>query len=167
MEKIFVGTLDGLFKVIRSNGAWKIEGKDLPGAEVNCLGVRPDRREVLYAGVRGGGLFRSDDDGKRWNRVGGGALSDKVRALALDPSNPKVVYVGTEPAALWRSEDEGKSWKEIEGVKKLAGERKWTYPVPFDQIDSFSDLVKLELRLFKDQMARFEDERQASIPIRD
>jgi photosystem II stability/assembly factor-like uncharacterized protein len=133
MEKIFVGTLDGLFKVIRSNGAWKIEGKDLPGAEVNCLGVRPDRREVLYAGVRGGGLYRSDDDGKRWNRVGGGALSDKVRALALDPSNPKVVYVGTEPAALWRSEDEGKSWKEIEGVKKLAGERKWTYPVPFIQ----------------------------------
>lgn len=130
MEKLFIGTLDGLFKVIRSNGDWKIEGKDLPGDEVNCLGVRPDRREVLYAGVRGGGLYRSDDGGKRWNRVGEGVLSDKIRALALDPSNPKVVYVGTEPAALWKSEDEGKTWKEIAGVKKLADERKWTYPVP-------------------------------------
>jgi photosystem II stability/assembly factor-like uncharacterized protein len=85
---------------------------------------------VLYAGVRGGGLYRSDDGGKRWTRVGEGVLSDKIRALALDPSNPKVVYVGTEPAALWKSEDEGKTWKEIAGVKKLADERKWTYPVP-------------------------------------
>jgi photosystem II stability/assembly factor-like uncharacterized protein len=129
MERIFVGTLDGIFRVAR-NGGWKIEGKDLAGAEVNCLGVRPNRREMVYAGVRGGGLYRSDDAGKRWQRLGEGVVSDKVRALALDPSNPKVLYVGTEPAALWKSEDEGKSWKELGGVRKLADERKWTYPVP-------------------------------------
>ncbi|MGH7770243.1 MAG: WD40/YVTN/BNR-like repeat-containing protein, partial [Candidatus Binatia bacterium] len=132
MKNIFVGTLDGIFKVVR-NGGWKIESKELAGAEVSCLGVRPDRREVLYAGVRGGGLYRSDDAGKRWRRLGEGALSDKVRTLALDPSNPKFVYVGTEPAALWKSDDEGKTWKELAGVRKLADERKWTYPVPVIQ----------------------------------
>jgi len=130
VEKLFVGTLDGIFRVVRSNGEWQIEGRDLPGAEVNCLCIRPDRREVLYAGVRGGGLYRSHDAGKRWTRLGEGALSDKVRALALDPSNPAVVYVGTEPAALWKSEDEGRSWREITGVRELSDNRKWTYPVP-------------------------------------
>jgi photosystem II stability/assembly factor-like uncharacterized protein len=88
---------------------------------------------VIYAGVRGGGLYRTEDAGKSWNRFGEGVLSDKIRALALDPSNPKVIYVGTEPPSLWRSEDEGKSWKEIVGVKRLADERKWTYPVPVIQ----------------------------------
>jgi Sortilin, neurotensin receptor 3, len=133
MEALFVGTLDGLFKVVPTKDAWKVAAKDLSGAEVNCLVVRPDRRNVLYAGVRGGGLYRSEDNGKSWNRLGEGVLSDKIRAVALDPSNPKVIYVGTEPPSLWRSEDEGKSWKELTGVKKLADERKWTYPVPVIQ----------------------------------
>lgn len=133
MDAIFLGTLDGVQKVVRADGEWKIAAKDLPGAEVNCLVARPDHREVLYAGVRGGGLYRTEDAGKSWKRIGEAVLSDKIRALALDPSDPKVVYVGTEPPALWRSQDEGKSWKELAGVKKLAKERKWTYPGPVIQ----------------------------------
>src|SRR5437870_10765642 len=106
MKAIFVGTLNGVSKVVPSNGGWKVEVKSLDGAEVNCLALRPDRREVLYAGVRGGGLYRSEDSGKNWKRLGEGVLSDKIRAFALDPSNVKVMYVGTEPATVWRSEDE-------------------------------------------------------------
>ncbi len=129
MEKIFVGTLDGIYRVVR-NGGWKIESKDLAGAEVNALAVSPNKREVVFAGIRGGGVFRSDDSGRNWRRLGKGVLSDKVRALSLDPSNPEVVYVGTEPPALWKSEDGGKTWQEVQGVKTLAEARKWTYPVP-------------------------------------
>jgi photosystem II stability/assembly factor-like uncharacterized protein len=133
MEAIFVGTLDGVAKVVPSDGGWKVAAKSLGGAEVNCLAVRPDRREVVYAGVRGGGLYRSEDSGTNWQRLGESVLSDKIRAFALDPSNSKVMYVGTEPAAVWRSEDEGKSWQELTGVRSLADERKWTYPVPMIQ----------------------------------
>lgn len=130
MEAIFIGTLDGVFKVARPNGGWKIQARGLAGAEVNCLGIRTDLRQIVYAGVRGGGLYRSSDGGEQWSRLGEGVLPDKIRALALDPLNPQVIYVGTEPASLWRSEDEGKSWKEIPGVRKLANERQWIYPVP-------------------------------------
>ena len=133
MKAILVGTLNGVWKVVSSDGGWKIEAKALDGAEVNCLALRPDRKEIVYAGVRGGGLYRSDDAGTNWQRLGEGVLSDKIRAFALDPSNATVMYVGTEPAAVWRSEDEGKSWKELAGVRKLADERKWTYPVPVIQ----------------------------------
>ena len=113
MEALFVGTLDGLFKVVPTENTWKVEAKDHSGAEVNCLVVRPDRRNVLYAGVRGGGLYRCEDNGKSWNRLGEGILSDKIHGMALDPSNPKVIYVGTEPPSLWRSEDEE---EELEGT---------------------------------------------------
>jgi photosystem II stability/assembly factor-like uncharacterized protein len=131
MEAIFVGTLDGVFKVTRwPREGWQVASKDLPGMEVNVLALRSDKREVVYAGVRGGGLFRSDDAEKNWRRLGEKVLSDKVRALALDPTHPDIVYVGTEPPALWKSEDGGNSWKELSGVARLATERRWTYPVP-------------------------------------
>jgi photosystem II stability/assembly factor-like uncharacterized protein len=134
MEAIFVGTLDGVFKVTRTSGdGWQVASKDLPGMEINALALRPDKREVVYAGIRGGGLFRSNDAGKNWRRLGERVLSDKIRALALDPSNPDMIYVGTEPAALWKSEDGGHSWRELSGVSRLANERRWTYPVPVIQ----------------------------------
>lgn len=67
------------------------------------------------------------------SRVYEGIATTPIRAFALDPSNSKVMYAGTEPAAVWRSEDEGRSWKELTGVRSLADERKWTYPVPMIQ----------------------------------
>jgi photosystem II stability/assembly factor-like uncharacterized protein len=134
MEAIFVATLDGVFKVSRSSRSdWEVVSKNLLGMEVNVLAMHPNRREIVYAGIRGGGLYRTDDAGKNWRRLGEKILSDKVRALALDPSNPEIVYVGTEPPALWKSEDGGINWKELPGVSRLANERRWTYPVPVIQ----------------------------------
>ena len=145
MEAILVGTLDGIFRVLDANCRWQIASKELSGMEVNVVAVHPHRREIVYAGIRGGGLFRSDDAGKNWRRVGEEVLADKVRALAIDPANPESVYVGTEPPALWKSDDGGKSWRELSNVSRLAHERRWTYPVPMIQphIRSIADrLVK-------------------------
>jgi len=134
MQALFVGTLDGVFKVIRSKQGWEIRLRDLAGLEVNALAIHPAQRHVIYAGVRGGGLYRSDDGGGTyWQPLGVDVLSDKIRALALDPADSEIVYVGTEPPALWKSEDGGVTWKEIVGVAKLAKERKWNYPVPVIQ----------------------------------
>ena len=44
MDAIFVGTLDGVFKVARSNGDWRVASKDLPGMEVRTLRSRRFRR---------------------------------------------------------------------------------------------------------------------------
>lgn len=134
MEAIFVGTLDGVFKVVRTaSGGWNIVSQELGGMEANVLASHPRRREIVYAGIRGGGLHRTDDHGKHWRRLGAEVLSEKVRALALDPSSPETIYVGTEPPGLWRSEDGGDSWKELSGIRRMATERRWTYPVPVIQ----------------------------------
>jgi hypothetical protein len=58
MEAIFIGTLDGIYKIAPAGGGWKIAGQDLAGAEVNCLVISPGRRNVVYAGLPGG---RRDD----------------------------------------------------------------------------------------------------------
>jgi photosystem II stability/assembly factor-like uncharacterized protein len=133
MEALMVGTLDGVFRVTRSNAGWQVASQSLKGMEANAVAVHPSRRAIVYAGIRGGGVYRTDDAGKSWQRLGAEVLSDKIRALALDPSNPDIVYVGTEPPGLWKSADGGASWKEIAGVSRLASEKRWTYPVPVIQ----------------------------------
>jgi hypothetical protein len=65
MEAIFIGTLDGIYKIVPAGGRWKIAGQDLAGAEVNCLAISPDRRNVIYAGLRGG---RRDDNDRPGGR---------------------------------------------------------------------------------------------------
>lgn len=129
MQALFVGTLDGLFKVIRTKQGWEIRSRNLAEMEVNALAIHPMQRQVIFAGTRGDGLYRSDDMGQGWERLGEALLSDKIRALALDPSDPNTIYVGSEPPALWKSEDGGESWRELAGVRQLASERRWSYPV--------------------------------------
>ena len=50
MKAIFVGTLNGVLKVILIQREWKIEAKALDGAEVNCLALRPDREKSCTRG---------------------------------------------------------------------------------------------------------------------
>jgi photosystem II stability/assembly factor-like uncharacterized protein len=131
MEAIFVGTLDGIFKITRSSGReWQVADQQLPGSEVSLLATHPSQRGVVYAGSRGGGLCRSQDAGKSWQRLGENFLSNKIRALTVDPNDAQTIYVGTEPPSLWQSKDGGETWKELPGVSRLANERRWTYPVP-------------------------------------
>jgi photosystem II stability/assembly factor-like uncharacterized protein len=40
------------------------------------------------------------------------------------------MYIGIEPAGLLISDDEGRTWREAPGVREIAQNRKWTYPVP-------------------------------------
>ena len=103
MKSLLVGTLDGVFKVVKSGSTWKIASQTLRGMEVNALVKRPDKSGTFYGGVRGGGVYRTDDAGVSWRRLGENVLSDKIRTLALDPSSPDIVYVGTEPPGLWKS----------------------------------------------------------------
>ncbi len=130
MQALFVGTLDGLFKVIRTKQGWEIRSRNLAEMEVSALAIHPMQRLVIFAGTRGDGLYRSDDMGQNWDRLGEALLPDKIRALTLDPGDPDLVYVGTEPAALWKSQDGGETWRELVGVAQLAKERQWSYPVP-------------------------------------
>jgi photosystem II stability/assembly factor-like uncharacterized protein len=60
-------------------------------------------------------VFRSDDDGMTWRRLGGGLpvpAPSPFRALLVDPLDPDRIYLATaEPhATIWGSADRGESW---------------------------------------------------------
>ena len=62
-----------------------------PSRSVRTLLVGPGGE--LYAGMRGGGVFRSDDGGEHWRPVNQGLTSPDVRALLVGPEGE--LYAGT------------------------------------------------------------------------
>ena len=129
MQSILVGTIDGIFRCHEQNRSWMVQQKTLDGQEVPCIAVQPDNRNHVYAGTRAGGLFKSLDGGGKWEKIGTETLRGKIRSLAIDPVHPATMYIGTEPAGLLISDDEGRTWRDAPGVREIAHNRKWTYPV--------------------------------------
>jgi hypothetical protein len=85
----------------------------------------------LWAGTIPGGLFRSDDHGKRWQLVrglwdrpersqwfGGGYDQPGIHSICVDPRDPRTLRIAISSGGVWRSDDEGASWTQTaEGMR--------------------------------------------------
>lgn len=100
----------------------------------------PKNPDVAYAGLwearqgpwengawngTGGGVYKSTDNGKTWNKLAGGLPDNIIQAnLAIAPSNPNRVFasVALSPGlVLYRSDDAGASWTRITTDPRPAG----------------------------------------------
>ena len=59
---------------------------------------------------KGGGLFRSDDEGDTWIRIAAEEITDKVSALAVYGTT---LYAGTSDSGVFHSNDKGDSWTAV------------------------------------------------------
>lgn len=82
------------------------------------MAMDPSNPNILYAGTGGpfgGGLYKTTDAGKSWNKIGGDSLADGVISIAIDSQNSSIVYAGTaQRGILWKSTDAGKHWSRTE-----------------------------------------------------
>jgi photosystem II stability/assembly factor-like uncharacterized protein len=97
----------------------------LGGSGAQCLAVDPKDPDVVFAGLREGGIRRTSDGGRSWvdcELPAAGVFS--VAVSAADGS----VYAGTEPSALFRSDDGGRSWRELTALLELPSRPTWSFP---------------------------------------
>ena len=101
-------------------------GAPLPWSTVRVWGLETGGRQekgVLWCGTIPGGLFRSADDGKRWQMIdalwndpkrpfwlGGGADLPGLHSICVDPRDPKIVRCGVSSGGVWETHDAGKTW---------------------------------------------------------
>jgi len=118
------GPGSGLYKSTDGGDNWtKITGSGLPQGDWGRVGVavaRGTRGRRVYASIdakSGGGLFRSDDSGKTWARVGTDpriiSRSWYFSEVDVDPNNADVVYIPN--VAVYKSVDGGKTFEVLKG----------------------------------------------------
>ena len=130
-----------------AGGVWKTEDAgrtwspifDRAGsASVGALAVAPSNPKVIYVGTghiqarydigSGDGMYRSDDAGATWRRIG---LRDSraIGRILVDPKNPDVVLVAAlghiygpnRERGVFRTEDGGRSWRQVIFVDESTG----------------------------------------------
>ena len=120
--RLYAATGDAVARLDGPHG-WEVE-LSLVGSGVQCLAVDPTDPDVLYAGLRDGGVQRSPDAGASWSDCALPAPAVYSVAVAADGA----VYAGTEPSALFRSDDGGQSWRELASLLDLPSQPTWSFP---------------------------------------
>ncbi len=110
--QLYLGQIGAPGRLYRSaNGGehWMPLNDELTFSTIHAFVRDPYDPDVAYAGVWGGGTWKTEDGGESWMLLPEAPVS--AAALAVDPQNPQVIYATdrTEPT-LWQSADGGAHW---------------------------------------------------------
>jgi photosystem II stability/assembly factor-like uncharacterized protein len=124
MARLYAATGDGIARLDEAGGQWTVE-LFLAGSGAQCLAVDPNDGARVYAGLREGGVRRTDDGGRSW--VDCELPEPGVFSVAVSAADG-AVYAGTEPSRLFRSDDQGGSWRDLESLLELPSQPTWSFP---------------------------------------
>ncbi len=81
------------------------------GGFIVAMAIDPTDPQVLYAGTRGSGIYKSLDGGLSWHAANTGLGSLSINSLAIDPQTHTTLYAGMYKNQIYKSTDGGASWK--------------------------------------------------------
>ncbi len=101
------------------NWHWRELGPYRGGRSAAVCGLAADP-DTYWMGATGGGVWKTNDGGKRWENVSDGHFGGSIGAVAVSDWDPNVVWVGggevtvrgnvSHGDGVWRSTDAGKTW---------------------------------------------------------
>src|SRR5919198_6137723 len=122
--RLYVATGDAVAKLDEVGDGWTAE-LTLEGSGAQCIAADPGQTDVVYAGLLGGGVRRSEDGGRSW--IDCELPAPDVFSVAVSAAD-RALYAGTEPSALYRSDDGGQTWTELESLLELPPRPTWSFP---------------------------------------
>jgi hypothetical protein len=124
MARLFAATEDAIVRLDETDDGW-VATRSLEGSGAQCLAVVPGTPDTVYAGLREGGVRRSDDGGATW--VDCRLPEPGVFSLAVSAADGRV-YAGTEPSRLFESNDAGTTWEALDALLELPSRPTWSFP---------------------------------------
>jgi photosystem II stability/assembly factor-like uncharacterized protein len=115
-----------------ANGAWQV-AFPLTGQDLRCLTADPRYPHILYAGMQGQGVLRSQDAGQTWQPAGLAGRIVKSLAVSAFPGGNATgtgrVFAGTKsPPSIFMSMDGGVNWTELEAFRRIRSRWFWFSP---------------------------------------
>jgi len=114
----------GIWKTTNGGTSWAPLNDFLANIAVTCMAFDPSNSNIIYAGtgeaffnadgVRGAGIFKSNDAGAHWTRLPATISNANfffISDIVVSPANPQHVYTATR-TGVWRSLDGGNSWNQ-------------------------------------------------------
>lgn len=123
---LYAGTEDGL-RTVRVTDSDTIELLEtgMKGQAVRAIALHPEDPSIAYVGcgLRGWGLYYTDDGGETFTSVG---FEDEwVWDVTFAP-DADTIYVGTEPPMLYVAHD-GRSFEALSAIETLPSRSEWTF----------------------------------------
>jgi photosystem II stability/assembly factor-like uncharacterized protein len=110
---------------VGQDGSWQVD-RHIEDVKVNCLADDPHQPGLVLAAAEDGAIWRSQDRGASWVRMG--TVDRIVKSLAISPHDPDLIFAGTKPASVHRSVDGGASWEELTGFRRIPNRWWWFSP---------------------------------------
>lgn len=128
----------GVWKTTDAGGSWNNVSDGSFGGSIGAVAVAESDPNVVYVGggevtVRGNvshgsGLWKSDDAGKSWKRIGF-ADAHHIPRIRVHPKNPDLLWVAVlghlyeshDTRGIYRSKDGGKTFERVHFVDKDVG----------------------------------------------
>jgi len=136
---IVIGAASGGVWISENGGlTWTPVFDDQPVASIGAIAINQSNPDIIWVGtgegnVRnstsiGGGMFKSIDGGKSWQRIGL-ENTERINRIALHPEKPGIAYaaaLGTlwgenEERGIFKTTDGGETWKKILYVDRKTG----------------------------------------------
>lgn len=104
---IYAGSDDGMIHVTKDGGvSWtRIDGKLPQNLWVSRVQASRHKESRVFASLNGyrsdhfdSYVYRSEDYGTTWKKIGTDLPAEPVNVVLEDPSNPEIIYVGTDHA---------------------------------------------------------------------
>jgi hypothetical protein len=122
--RLYAATGDAVACLEQAGEGWSAT-RSLEGSSAHCLAVDPADADVVYAGLRSGGVRKSTDGGLTWADCS--LPADDVFSVAVSAANG-AIYAGCEPSRLFRSDDGGATWTALDALLDLPSRPNWSFP---------------------------------------
>lgn len=113
----------GVYKSADGGLTWTGKNDGIPATNRNvlALAVSATNASVVFAGLRGGGVFKTTDGADAWTDTTANLPTRDIFALAVAPADANIIYAGTRTNGVWKSVNGGASWELVLDAQLAGG----------------------------------------------
>ncbi len=112
-NRVYFASNLGISKSEDGGASWQESHDRLIASTIPVLAVAPSSPNTIYAGIAGGGMYKTTDFGRHWTKLSG-SFETTASGLWVNPQNSNDLWLLNRQ--LWRSTDAGQSWAAVPKV---------------------------------------------------